>query len=55
MLPNVIYMVVGEDTEDADVEDLEGVTWSSERIYDTDVMFVKVDENGLTKDEGWNI
>lgn len=43
-IPNKIYLQIGyltiEEVKEIDFTDLSGVSWSTDRIYDTDVEFV---------------
>jgi len=42
--PKRIYLQVGEDNEDKDFNDLCEVTWSIDRVYDSDIEYVLSDQ-----------
>lgn len=50
-LPNKIYLQVGEDCpDDADFKDLKEITWSTEQIFNNDVVFeIASNSNNLIK------
>jgi hypothetical protein len=43
--PNKIYLQEGEDNEDKDFNDLCEVTWSIDRVYDSDIEYVNIEES----------
>lgn len=42
--PKRIYLQVGEDNGDEDFNGLSEVTWSKDRVYDSDIEYVLSDE-----------
>lgn len=57
--PEKIYLVIGElsDCEDAvNFNELHGVSWSDERIYQDDIEYIRNDtpKPKISQEEGWN-
>ena len=39
-IPKVIYLQIGEDCEEKDFSDLEGITWCEDRINKNDIRYI---------------